>query len=131
MNSFVTGFLFFFALTPSTNIDNCSSYSDFHPVRSDIMMQLVLKSYGYYEGSIDGLFGSISKSALIQFQTQNNIIGDGIIGSQTCKLLLNKSEIIKKVNSKISNENTATTKTEKDYSQEIYDAQLKLKELGL
>jgi len=131
MNSFITGLLFFFALTPSSNIDNCSSYSDFHPVRSDIMMQLVLKSYGYYEGNIDGLFGSISKNALIQFQTQNNIVADGIIGSQTCNLLLNKSEIIKKVNSNISIEISDTSKTENDYSQEIYDAQLKLKELGL
>ena len=95
------------------------------------MMQLVLKSYGYYEGNIDGLFGSISKNALIQFQTQNNIVADGIIGSQTCNLLLNKSKIIKKVNSNISIEISDTSKTEKDYSQEIYDAQLKLKELGL
>ena len=97
MNNFVTGILFFIALTPSSNIENCSNYSDFHPVRSDIMMQVVLKSYGYYEDNIDGLFGSISKNALIQFQSQNNIAADGLIGSQTCKLLLKKSDIIKKL----------------------------------
>jgi len=65
MNSLVTGLLFLFALTPSSDIDNCSNYSNFHPVRSDIMMQIVLKSYGYYEGNIDGLFGSILKGVLI------------------------------------------------------------------
>ena len=101
MNNLLTGFLFFFALTPSSNLDNCSNYSEFHPVRSDIMMQVVLKSYGYYEGRVNGLFDSISKSALIQFQTQNNIDADGIIGTQTCKLLLNKSEIINKVNTSV------------------------------
>jgi len=131
MNNFVTGILFFIALTPSSNIENCSNYSDFHPVRSDIMMQVVLKSYGYYEGNIDGLFGSISKNALIQFQSQNNIAADGLIGSQTCKLLLKKSDIIKKVNTKISNKVSKKSNSENNYSQEIYDAQLKLKELGL
>ena len=39
-----------------------------HPVRSDIMMQIVLKSYGYYEGKIDGHFGNVSKKALISLQ---------------------------------------------------------------
>ena len=34
------------------------------------MMQIVLKSYGYYEGKIDGQFGKISKKALILFQNQ-------------------------------------------------------------
>ena len=131
MNSFVTGILFFIALTPSSNIDNCSSYNDSHPVRSDIMMQVVLKSYGYYEGSIDGLFGSISRRSLIEFQSNNNIAADGIIGSQTCKLLLRKSNIIKKVNTKISNNVSEKSNPENNYSQEIYDAQLKLKELGL
>jgi len=131
MNTLVTGLLFLFALTPSSDIDNCSNYSNFHPVRSDIMMQIVLKSYGYYEGNIDGLFGSISKGALIQFQSQNNIVDDGIIGPQTCRLLLNKSDIVKKVNSNITKEPSDTSQAESEYSQEIYNAQLKLKELGL
>ena len=41
------------------------------------MMQVVLKSYGYYEGKIDGLFGNASKQALISFQGLNNIDADG------------------------------------------------------
>jgi len=131
MNSFITGLVFFFALTPSSNIDNCSSYSDFHPVRSDIMLQVVLKSYGYYEGRIDGLFGANSKKSLIQFQSQNKITADGVVGTQTCNLLLNKSDIIQKVNTNTTNEDSDTSNTKQDYSQEIYDAQLKLKELGL
>ena len=129
MINLVSGLLFTVLLVPNNLSNSCNDYFDNHPIRSNGMMQVVLKSYGYYEGNIDGLFGSISKNALIQFQLQNNIVADGIIGSQTCNLLLKKSEIIKKVNSNISIETSNTSKTEKDYSQEIYDAQLKLNKL--
>ena len=95
MTNFITGIIFFLALTPSSSLDNCKDVDSFHPVRSDMMMQLVLKSYGYYEGNIDGLFGNISKKALINFQSSNNIVPDGIIGSETCNLLLNKNQIVK------------------------------------
>ena len=44
------------------------------------MLQIVLKSYGYYEGKIDGQFGSNSKKALIQFQGQHNLSPDGLVG---------------------------------------------------
>ena len=60
------------------------------------MMQVVLKSYGYYEGKIDGIFGNVSKQALISLQKSNNIESDGKIGPQTCTLLLNKQTIVKK-----------------------------------
>ena len=131
MHNLIKGFIFLFALNPSTNLENCTNVNQFHPVRSDIMMQVVLKSYGYYAGDIDGIFGKISTNALIEFQSSNNIEPDGIIGSQTCDLLLNKSQIVKntKIISTISNDETQ--KNSQDYSQDIYDAQLKLKDLGL
>ena len=44
------------------------------------MMQIVLKSYGYYDGDIDGKFGTASKKALIMFQGTNNLSPDGVIG---------------------------------------------------
>ncbi len=56
MNNLITGLIFSLTLFPSNNIDNCSELNTFHPVRSDIMLQVVLKSYGYYEGKIDGQF---------------------------------------------------------------------------
>ena len=91
------------------------------------MMQVVLKSYGYYEGQIDGLFGKISKNSLILFQLNNELEPDGIIGSKTCTLLLKKANI--KKNTKT---NTLEVKnTINSFSQEIYDAQIILKELGL
>ena len=91
------------------------------------MMQIVLKSYGYYNGQIDGIFGNNSKQSLILFQLNNQIEPDGIIGYETCTLLLNKSNIQKyKIIKTIEAQNTINP-----YSQEIYDAQLILKDLGL
>ena len=94
-------------------------------------MQLVLKSYGYYEGNIDGLFGNISKNALINFQNLNNIEADGIVGSQTCNLLLNKNLIISNSNTNKTISNKKLGNPEKNYSEDIYVAQKVLKELGL
>ena len=41
------------------------------------MLQIVLKSYNYYEGKIDGKIGSVSKAALRTFQNKNGLIIDG------------------------------------------------------
>ena len=130
MNNLITGLIFSLALFPSNNIDKCSEFNTFHPVRSDIMLQVVLKSYGYYEGKIDGQFGTISKNALIKFQSNNNIDADGIVGSQTCSLLLKKDLIIKNITTK-SNDSDKQIENKQNYSQEIYDAQTILKDLGL
>ncbi len=118
MINLITGIIFFLALAPSSNLDNCKDIDSFHPVRSDLMMQLVLKSYGYYEGDIDGLFGNISKKALINFQSSNNIVADGIIGSETCNLLLNKNQIVKNTISTVKTVNL--NNSEQNYSQEIF-----------
>ena len=127
MNNLITGLIFSIFISPSNLSDTCKDFYPNHPVRSDIMMQVVLKSYGYYEGQIDGLFGKNSKNSLILFQLNNQLEPDGVIGSKTCTLLLNKTKIQKytKTNT-LEVENTINS-----FSQEIYDAQLILKELGL
>ena len=51
------------------------------------MLQIVLKSYGYYDGKIDGEFGSVSKNALLKFQSSNNIDADGIVGKEICTFI--------------------------------------------
>ena len=131
MINFLVSLLFFSFTNFSPNLNSCNDYFVDHPVRGDLMMQIVLKSYGYYEGKIDGDFGSKSKKALILFQGKNNLSPDGIIGKETCTLLLNKSQIIKNVNFvELVNENNDQI-TEDKYSQELYDAQIILKELGL
>tara|TARA_A200000113_G_C8846467_1_gene348793 strand:- start:59 stop:1681 length:1623 start_codon:yes stop_codon:yes gene_type:complete len=90
------------------------------------MMQVVLKSYGYYDGKIDGNFGSGSKKALVLFQGANNLSPDGVLGQKTCKLLLNKKNIVAN-----NQEDDEIINVENSYSQEIFDAQVKLKNLGL
>ena len=87
MTNLIAGLIFLSTFVPSSNLDKCQDVNQFHPVKSDIMLQLVLKSYGYYDGKIDGKFGNISKKALISFQNTNNIEADGIVGTQTCQLL--------------------------------------------
>ena len=131
MINLISGILFSILLVPNNLNSSCNDYVDNHPVRSDIMMQVVLKSYGYYEGKIDGIFGNISKKALISLQKSNNLDPDGKIGPRTCTLLLNKKNIVKKnklVKSELIKE---ISNPDKSYSQEIYDAQLILKDLGL
>ena len=131
MLNLVTGILFSVLLFPSNLSNSCNDYLENHPVRSDIMMQIVLKSYGYYEGKIDGIFGNVSKQALISLQKSNNIDADGKIGPQTCTLLLNKKNIIKKNLATTKNISKDITNPDNTYSQEIYDAQIILKNLGL
>ena len=131
MFNLISGLVFSFLLFP-TNLDNsCNDYVENHPVRSEIMMQVVLKSYGYYEGKIDGIFGNVSKRALISLQKSNNIDADGKIGPQTCTLLLNKQSIVRKIKLNTSNDTKVNTNPDSTYSQEIYDAQIILKDLGL
>ena len=48
MLNLVTGILFSVLLFPSNLSNSCDDYWENHPVRLDITMQIVLKSYGYY-----------------------------------------------------------------------------------
>ena len=131
MFNLITGILFSFLLLPSNLSNSCDDYVENHPVRSDIMIQVVLKSYGYYEGKIDGIFGNVSKQALISLQKSNNIGADGKIGPQTCTLFLNKQNIVKKNITTTKNISKEIRDPDNTYSQEIYDAQIILKNLGL
>lgn len=45
--------------------------------------QGALKALGYYAGELDGLWGPISKGALIRFQTKEKFAADGIWGAKT------------------------------------------------
>jgi peptidoglycan hydrolase-like protein with peptidoglycan-binding domain len=44
------------------------------------VLQNVLKLNGYYFGSVDGFFGTMTKVAVIQFQTNKGLSPDGIVG---------------------------------------------------
>ncbi|MBQ9782419.1 MAG: spore cortex-lytic enzyme [Clostridia bacterium] len=51
------------------------------------LVQRKLKNWGYYTGSIDGIYGSKTKAAVIKFQRNNKLSVDGIIGNQTLKAM--------------------------------------------
>ena len=126
MQNLIFSILLTLSLSSQPNLNSCNDYFENHLVKSDIMMQVVLKSYGYYDGKVDGNFGSGTKKALVLFQGANNLSPDGVLGQKTCKLLLNKKNIV--ANNQEENE---IINVENSYSQDIYDAQVKLKNLGL
>ena len=50
-------------------------------------IQKKLKSWGFYNGEIDGVFGSRTENAVVAFQKQNGLTADGVVGSQTLSAL--------------------------------------------
>ncbi|MBQ4154232.1 MAG: spore cortex-lytic enzyme [Clostridia bacterium] len=46
-------------------------------------IQTRLKSWGYYKGEIDGIYGTQTKNAVIAFQKNNGLTADGIAGPKT------------------------------------------------
>ncbi|MDP4128310.1 MAG: peptidoglycan-binding protein [Bacillota bacterium] len=48
-----------------------------------IKLQGLLKAKGYYMGNLDGIFGPITKAAVIAFQKSANLVQDGIVGIKT------------------------------------------------
>lgn len=50
-------------------------------------IQTALNQKGYYNGNIDGIFGTATKEAVIKFQTENNLKADGIVGEKTAAAL--------------------------------------------
>lgn len=50
--------------------------------------QCLLRYLGYYTGDVDGIWGSKSKAAAKDFQDDNDLTPDGVVGSATKKKLL-------------------------------------------
>ena len=50
-------------------------------------VQRRLKMWGYYKGSVDGVFGAGTKAAVISFQKKNGLTPDGVVGKATYKAL--------------------------------------------
>ncbi len=50
-------------------------------------VQRRLKQWGYYKGSVDGVFGKETKAAVIAFQKKNGLTADGVVGKATYKAL--------------------------------------------
>lgn len=50
-------------------------------------IQQKLRDWGYYKGSVDGVFGSRTEKAVIAFQKRNGLTADGVVGSSTLSAL--------------------------------------------
>ncbi len=50
-------------------------------------VQRRLKLWGYYSGSVDGVFGAGTRAAVIAFQKKNGLTADGVVGKATYKAL--------------------------------------------
>lgn len=50
-------------------------------------IQTKLKSWGYYNGEVDGVFGSNTQAAVKKFQQKNGLNVDGVVGEKTLTAL--------------------------------------------
>jgi N-acetylmuramoyl-L-alanine amidase len=50
-------------------------------------IQQKLKNWGYYDGPVDGVYGSATAQAVRYFQQKNGLTADGVCGSATLKAL--------------------------------------------
>ena len=46
-------------------------------------IQTKLKNWGYYSGTVDGVYGSKTEQAVKSFQSKNGLTADGVAGKQT------------------------------------------------
>lgn len=51
------------------------------------LLQYWLNAHGYNCGSEDGEFGEKTRGAVIQFQSTESIVADGIVGPQTRQVI--------------------------------------------
>lgn len=50
-------------------------------------IQQRLKNWGYYKGSVDGIYGAQTRRAVISFQRKNGLVADGIVGNKTLRAI--------------------------------------------
>lgn len=71
-------------------------------------VQTKLKRWGYYNGSIDGVYGPKTKAAVVLFQKKNGLSADGIVGPKTAAALgISLSQTSKTTSNSISNNDLA------------------------
>ena len=52
-----------------------------------VTLQKKLKQWGYYDGSVDGVFGAGTEKAVQYFQRKNGLTADGVVGAKTAAAL--------------------------------------------
>lgn len=72
------------ALVPAAHADSLRRGNEGDLV---ITLQKKLKNWGYYFGSVDGIFGSQTEEAVRYFQRKNGLAVDGVVGPDTARAL--------------------------------------------
>lgn len=81
-----TTFLIILSKIPEENeVDALSKYGSRGSEVTQI--QTKLKRWGYYNGNIDGIYGSQTVEAVKYFQRKNNLVVDGIAGKNTLEAM--------------------------------------------
>lgn len=75
------------------------------------LLQQKLNELGYYRDNIDGIFGTDTHHAVVDFQQQADIRVDGLVGPETISTLLGAGEELKK---KASEETVAVAEPEEN-----------------
>jgi len=70
------------------------------------IIQQRLKSWGYYNGAVDGILGPKSIAAIKKFQKNNGLVADGIVGPKTAA----------KIGITLSSSSTSSSKTNQSSS---------------
>ena len=52
-----------------------------------IKLQKKLRNWGYYSGTVDGVYGAQTEEAVMYFQRKNGLTADGVVGAATAKAL--------------------------------------------
>ncbi|MDR0859138.1 MAG: spore cortex-lytic enzyme [Oscillospiraceae bacterium] len=67
-------------------------------------IQTKLKNWGYYTGTIDGIYGSATAAAVKKFQSKNKLTADGIAGNATLEAMgISTSQTASNLSSSSSN----------------------------
>lgn len=87
INVFLVILSLLFAITFSQN-DSVQTLSKYGSNGEEVKkIQSALKEKGYYDGTIDGIFGNGTKNAVISYQKENGLSADGIAGPKTLQSL--------------------------------------------
>ncbi len=90
--SIIFAFVFAFMGITATAIIATNYITDVHVVdaltsNQTKTVQTKLKRWGYYTGSVDGIYGNLTRKAVRYFQQKNGLAVDGIVGPKTAAAL--------------------------------------------
>lgn len=63
--------------------NHCPTLAQGNTGSAVVKLQGLLKTKGFYKGNIDGIFGPLTKSAVLAFQGAMGLVQDGIVGRKT------------------------------------------------